>query len=149
MISELAADVVPMRHSTSCLCGPSLAGVRCSFAPIGPIGILDGGPFGQLAAVRSRKASFRPCARACPGGGHCGPGNGGATLRIDCGGVPMELMANFHPGAFTMGLPADEQGRADDETQHRVEITRPFYMGITEVTQEQYEAITGINPSAT
>ncbi len=60
----------------------------------------------------------------------------------------MELM-RIDPGAFTMGSPADEQGRADDETQHRVEITRPFYMGITEVTQEQYEAITGINPSAT
>ena len=60
-----------------------------------------GGPFGELAAVRSRKASFRPCARACPGGGHLR--RTARHLRIDCGGVPMELMAQSIPVPLRWG----------------------------------------------
>jgi formylglycine-generating enzyme required for sulfatase activity/serine/threonine protein kinase len=36
---------------------------------------------------------------------------------------------------------------ADEQPQHRVRITRPFYFGIHEVTQAQYELIMGKNPS--
>jgi formylglycine-generating enzyme required for sulfatase activity len=50
-------------------------------------------------------------------------------------------------GKFMMGSPNGEAGRFDDEVQHEVEIPRPFYMGVHEVTQEQYERIVGINPS--
>lgn len=48
------------------------------------------------------------------------------------------LLTLIKPGKFTMGSPTNEVGRGDDETQRRVEITKPFYMGIAEVTQEQY-----------
>jgi len=41
-------------------------------------------------------------------------------------------------GTFPMGSPEDEEGRGDDETQHEVTISRPFYMQITEMTNEQY-----------
>ena len=51
------------------------------------------------------------------------------------------------PGTFTMGSPEDELGRGSNETQHKVTITRPFYIGIFEVTQKQYELIMGTNPS--
>jgi formylglycine-generating enzyme required for sulfatase activity len=44
-------------------------------------------------------------------------------------------------GKFLMGSPKDEIGRRDDETQHEVEITRPFYVGATEVTQAQYRKL--------
>lgn len=48
-----------------------------------------------------------------------------------------------------MGSPDSEQGRESDEgPQHRVTITKPFYLGMTEVTQEQYEQMMGTNPSA-
>ena len=36
-------------------------------------------------------------------------------------------------GTFLMGSPEDEEGRDDDETQHEVTISQPFYMQITEV----------------
>ena len=41
-------------------------------------------------------------------------------------------------GTFLMGSPEDEVGRGDDETQHEVTLTKPFYMQITEVTNRMY-----------
>jgi serine/threonine protein kinase len=57
-------------------------------------------------------------------------------------------MVLVKPGTFRMGSPANEKGRYPDEDEHKVEITRPFYMGIHEVTQEQYEIVMGENPSS-
>jgi formylglycine-generating enzyme required for sulfatase activity/predicted Ser/Thr protein kinase len=42
------------------------------------------------------------------------------------------------PGTFLMGSPASEEGRQAEEVPHRVTLTRGFYMGATEVTNEQY-----------
>jgi formylglycine-generating enzyme required for sulfatase activity len=50
-------------------------------------------------------------------------------------------------GTFTMGSPDDEGGRGDDEAQHEVEITQPFYLGVCLVTQAQYRVGMGPNPS--
>jgi hypothetical protein len=42
-------------------------------------------------------------------------------------------------GEFIMGSPRDEKKRGDDEgPQHRVRITKPFYLGIYEVTRAEY-----------
>jgi formylglycine-generating enzyme required for sulfatase activity len=50
---------------------------------------------------------------------------------------------------FDMGSPDDEVGRtADEGPLHRVRISRAFYMGRYEVTQEQWEKVMGKNPSA-
>jgi formylglycine-generating enzyme required for sulfatase activity len=56
-------------------------------------------------------------------------------------------MVLIPPGKFQMGSPSREEARRSDEQRHEVEITRPFYLGKYEVTQEQYEALTGENPS--
>jgi formylglycine-generating enzyme required for sulfatase activity len=51
-------------------------------------------------------------------------------------------------GTFWMGSPEDEARRqADEGPVHEVEITQPFYLGVTPVTQEQYEQVMGTNPS--
>jgi formylglycine-generating enzyme required for sulfatase activity len=68
-------------------------------------------------------------------------------LTLDLGGgVSMKLVL-IPAGEFQMGSPASEAHRQQNETQHTVKITKPFYMGATEVTQEQYEAVMGKNPS--
>ncbi len=52
------------------------------------------------------------------------------------------------PGTFTMGSPADEPERNKAEgPRMQVTLTRGFWLGKTEVTQAQYQAITGTNPS--
>ena len=52
------------------------------------------------------------------------------------------------PGTFLMGSPEDEPGRYGDEgPQHRVTISRGFWLGEAPVTQAQWRAITGENPS--
>ncbi|MBF0224029.1 MAG: formylglycine-generating enzyme family protein [Desulfobacterales bacterium] len=54
----------------------------------------------------------------------------------------------IEPGEFMMGSPSNEPGRdSDDETQHKVRITRGFYMQQTQVTQAQWKKIMGKNPS--
>jgi len=53
----------------------------------------------------------------------------------------------INAGTFTMGSPEDEPGRGDDETLHRVTITRDFLLQSTEVTQGQWQEVMGNNPS--
>jgi formylglycine-generating enzyme required for sulfatase activity len=50
-------------------------------------------------------------------------------------------------GEFLMGSPPDEKGRFDSETQHQVRLTVPFWIGRYPVTQAEYQAVMGTNPS--
>jgi len=59
-------------------------------------------------------------------------------------GIEMVLIP---AGEFTMGSPANEVGRSEDEKQHPRVIRKPFYMGVTEVTQAQWQNVMGDNPS--
>ncbi|NBR07888.1 MAG: formylglycine-generating enzyme family protein [Planctomycetes bacterium] len=70
-------------------------------------------------------------------------------LEEDLGkGVKLEMVL-IPAGRFMMGSPASENGRGSSETQHEVTLTKPFYMGKYAVTQEQWEAVMGNNPSET
>src|SRR5262249_49734952 len=51
------------------------------------------------------------------------------------------------PGNFMMGSPKEEKGRREDESQHKVSLTKGFYMGVYAVTQEQWKEIMGDEPS--
>jgi len=62
------------------------------------------------------------------------------------GTVTNSLGMKFVPipaGEFLMGTPGDE----GEEYQHRVRISKPFLLGMHQVTQSQYEQVTGENPS--
>ena len=51
-------------------------------------------------------------------------------------------------GTFTMGCsPGDANCLADESPAHQVTLTNAFYMGKTEVTQAQWQATMGSNPS--
>ena len=47
------------------------------------------------------------------------------------------------PGTFMMGSPTGELGRRDNEDLHKVTITKPFYIGVFEVTYEQWYRVYG------
>ncbi len=83
---------------------------------------------------------------------------------VDLGGGVKLTMVLIPPGEFMMGSPEPERQRALEEAkaandtwaieripteapQHRVRITRPFYLGKYEVTQVQWQAVMGNNPS--
>lgn len=53
------------------------------------------------------------------------------TIEIDLVLIP--------PGEFMMGSPGEEIGRSPAETLHRVRLTRPYFLGATEVTNSQFD----------
>ena len=63
------------------------------------------------------------------------------------GRVKMEMIY-CPPGEFMMGSPAIEEGRSDNETQHRVRLTKGFWLGKYPVTQDQWRSVMHDNPSA-
>jgi formylglycine-generating enzyme required for sulfatase activity/uncharacterized GH25 family protein len=77
-----------------------------------------------------------------------GLGNNRRVKPIDSGdGVSMRFVL-IPAGEFMMGSPVGESGRRNNEgPQHKVKLTKPFYMLTTEVTQQQYIQIMGSNPS--
>jgi formylglycine-generating enzyme required for sulfatase activity len=64
------------------------------------------------------------------------------NLTVDLGGGVTMQFVLIRPDTFTMG--SDECSNA---TPHKVTITKPFYLGKFEVTQEQWQAVMGSNPS--
>ena len=82
------------------------------------------------------------------GGTGSTPSASGKSRTVDLGnGVSLDLVW-IAPGTFTMGSPENESGRGSDEgPQHKVTISKGFWMGKTEVTQRQYQQLMGSNPS--
>ncbi len=70
-------------------------------------------------------------------------------------GVPVEItnsigmkLVLIPPGEFMMGSPdLDKNAERWEKPQHHVRITKPFYLGVMEVTQEEYQRVMGTNPS--
>lgn len=58
------------------------------------------------------------------------------------GGVTMDFVW-IEPGTFAMGAPESQRVEENEGPQHQVTITRGFYLGKYEITQEQYEKVTG------
>ena len=63
------------------------------------------------------------------------------------GGVKLDLVL-IPAGSFTMGYDLGyDLGYDCEKPAHKVTITKPFYLGKYEVTQEQWESVMGNNPS--
>ena len=60
------------------------------------------------------------------------------------------VLRRIHPGSYMAGSPGGEANRtAAREKQHRVALSQPFYIGIFEITQQQYlNVMGGTNPSS-
>ena len=69
-------------------------------------------------------------------------------LKVDLGyGVKLEIVL-IPAGEFLMGSPdSDKDAIPCEKPQHRVRITKPFYLGKYPVTQGQYARLRGRNPS--
>ena len=74
------------------------------------------------------------------------------TLTLDFGGGVKWEGVLIPAGSFVMGSPAGEAKTEEQsalEKQHKVTLTKPFYLGKFELTQAQYEKVMGENPSGT
>ena len=71
--------------------------------------------------------------------------NGGWTDEYKTNKLVLRRIAN---GSFEMGSPLGEIGRVPQEDCHQVTISKPFYIGVFETTQRQYELVMGIKPSS-
>ena len=70
-------------------------------------------------------------------------------LTVELGGGIMLELVLIPAGEFLMGSPdADGYASNEEKPQHRVRITKPFYLGMAPVTQEQWTAVMGNNPSS-
>jgi len=65
-------------------------------------------------------------------------------ITLDLGGGVMMEFGLVPAGSFIMG---DAEGGPAEKPVHKVTITKPFYLGKYEVTQEQWGAVMGKNPS--
>ena len=78
---------------------------------------------------------------------HAAPGSARATQEQGWRS-PLGIEFVWIPaGRFVMGSPEGEEGRATDEVQHEVRISQGFWMGKYPVTQAEWEAVQGKNPS--
>ncbi len=68
-------------------------------------------------------------------------------MRLLTDGVSGMSFLELLPGRFTMGSATSEAGRNEDETLHDVTISKPFYIGQFEVTQQDWRAVMGTSPS--
>lgn len=73
------------------------------------------------------------------------PASGEITIMLP-GNVPLVLV-RIPKGTFMAGSPESERGRSSDETPHQVTLTQDYYLGKNEVTQRQWVAVMGSNPS--
>jgi len=71
------------------------------------------------------------------------PPTGGLTLEL--GNTVTLTLVRIPAGTFLMGSP---DAKEQHEVQHAVTITKPYFIGIHEVTQAQYQQIMGVNPVA-
>jgi len=98
---------------------------------------------GVFVLVSLNCFSFVSCQKK--DGGNSGSNESGSSKSVSNKSGKIE-MVKIPAGTFTMGSPATEKGRGDDETQHSVTLSA-FSMSKYEVTIEQWVSVMGTNPN--
>ena len=99
----------------------------------------DSGTDGNFRVVASVPAGVHYLRVTCSG-------TPGYVLLLDADSFPIEFV-RIPAGSFMMGSPEDEEGRHPSEWQHEVRISQECWPGKYEVTQREWEAVMGTNPS--
>jgi formylglycine-generating enzyme required for sulfatase activity len=71
----------------------------------------------------------------------------GAQVNVLLTDALAQSFALVPSGSFTMGISSNEEGHSSDENQVEVTLSQSFWLAKTEVTQAQWEAVVGSNPS--
>ena len=100
--------------------------------------------FGGQQAVRDKVAEGKT---PPPDGSVLDTGAVGKAIQVKLPGDVLMKFAYCPAGSFMMGSPASEAGREECEAQVNVRISQGFWMGQTEVTQAQWNALMRHNPS--
>jgi len=113
----------PFLAPLACLCAVAARGAEAQAQPFPP---WDGK---ETVAEYAKRAGLEP------------------TKTLDLGnGVKLELVL-IPAGKFLMGSTEAQKVGSPVEAQHEVTLTKPFYFGKFEVTQEQYQQVMARNPS--
>jgi formylglycine-generating enzyme required for sulfatase activity len=109
-------------------------------------------PFGSVAVLPGETWNFQCWYRDAVGGSATSNFSDGlAVLFTGGGGNPIPGMMPIPAGSFLMGSNAPGGppyfGEYTPDPVHQVTISYPFWMGRHEVTQGQYQALMGSNPS--
>jgi len=70
------------------------------------------------------------------------PGPDVKRINVNLAGVDLEMVL-IPAGSFMMGSPDSEGGEPIERPQHKVNISRPFYMAVVPTTQAQFRAVFG------
>lgn len=125
-------DEPPLPHENTELPNGSATNTQRSHAKPNPTEAPSANPAVQLDEISKVSVQLNPA-------------NQSITV-ILAKGVRLDLV-RIPDGTFQMGSPESEAGRGSDEARHAVRISQPFYMSEFCVTQEQFEAVMGYNPS--
>ncbi len=98
---------------------------------------------GEDKRIGFRLAGTEPAARPAPVVSPSATATGQSRITNS---LDMEFVF-IRPGTFMMGSPSNEPKRDKDEHQHRVTLTRGYYLQTTELTQGQWKRVMGSNPS--
>ncbi len=101
-----------------------------------------------LAAVGCGGPVSRPAEKATKSTAAEAPASEAPLPKLAVNSLGMKL-ALIPAGEFLMGSAESAPGaREDEQPQHRVRISKPFYLGVYEVTQGEFEQVMGENLSS-
>lgn len=157
---------------TSTVPSPSKSVAAPQAAPAAAAGAAQQSPSAALETAKAEQARMAGLIAAVSGGKNIPVTAWADILEADCDarvvtddkaraaiqgtGLPWRVrekitgieMLLIPPGQFVMGMSVgDDAASSDERPAHEVILTKPFYLGRTEVTQEQWTRIMGWNES--